>query len=168
MGYSPKEIEDARAAVPEQYRPTAQTPLPFPKISEVAASEPSPANEAQLALNEAGVDGTKADDPLFEDENDEKILTAVEARNLAERLAKADRDEEFQAALSGTLAGRIFENYFDKNQFNQKTTREKDQKARAEMYYIAILQAQIEALDAQIADLTNKIDNFRGQTFYGG
>ena len=112
----------------------------------------------------AGQDNV-ANEANFEDEHGNWVLTEAEAWKLAAALAAAKNEEEFQAALSGILAGRIFENYFDKNQFNQKTTREKDQKARAEMYYIAILQAQIEALDAQIADLTNKIDNFEGKHF---
>ena len=112
----------------------------------------------------AGQDNV-ANEANFEDEHGNWVLTEAEAWKLAAALAAAKDDEEFQAALSGILAGRIFENYFDKNEINQKTAREKDQKARADMYYMAILQAQIEALDAQIADLTNKIDNFEGKHF---
>ena len=106
----------------------------------------------------AGQDNV-ANEANFEDEHGNWVLTEAEAWKLAAALAAAKNEEEFQAALSGILAGRIFENYFDKNEINQKTAREKDQKARADMYYIAILQAQIDALDAQIDALYQQRDS---------
>lgn len=77
-------------------------------------------------------------------------LNPQELRNLASKLAAQDTDEELLAAASGTLSGRILVSYFAHLDKKALDGRQKDAKARAETHYLALLQAQLDGLNAEI------------------
>lgn len=103
-------------------------------------------------------DSAPADEATYEDEHGDKFLSEQEARRLAIRLAGEDQTAELLAAQAGVLAGRMVENYFAQNKDRLNETRTKDQKARTEIYYMMILQAQIDGLNARIVVLDGQIN----------
>lgn len=86
-------------------------------------------------------------------------LNPQELRNLASRLAAQDTDEELLAAASGTLSGRILASYFQHLDARLRDARRDEAKARADTHYLALLQAQLDALDGEIAALDEDIWN---------
>jgi hypothetical protein len=86
-------------------------------------------------------------------------LNPQELRNLASKLAAQDTDEELLAAASGTLSGRTLASYFAYLDDRLRATRRENAKARADTHYLALLQAQLDALDGEIAALDEDIWN---------
>lgn len=85
-------------------------------------------------------------------------LTPQELRNLASQLAAQEADEDLLAAAAGILPGRILASYFAHMDNRLKDARQRDAKARAETHYLALLQAQMDALDARIEELDIQIE----------
>lgn len=91
-------------------------------------------------------------------DRDVSNLTPRELVDLALKLAKLEQNDELLAAAAGLLPGRIMANYFAHLDTKLKDAQQKDAKARADMHYLALLQAQLDALEADIAVLDDQID----------
>lgn len=92
------------------------------------------------------------------DENNARSdLTAPELRDLALKLAKIKDNDEMMAAAAGLLPSRIISSYFAHLDQRSIQARQDSAKARADAHYMALLQAQIAALDVQIGDLEDAL-----------
>ena len=85
-------------------------------------------------------------------------LNPQELRNLAVRLAKMETEEELRMALSGVLSGRMMQFFFKHLHDAQAKAAEQQRKNRADMFYLALLQAQLDQLNEQIAWYTGEIE----------
>lgn len=93
------------------------------------------------------------------------FLNPQELRNLAVRLAKMETEEELRMALSGVLSGRMMTFFFQHLHDTQAKATEQQRKNRADMFYLALLQAQIDQLNEEIAVLDERITEFEDRHF---
>lgn len=87
-------------------------------------------------------------------------LTAQDLRNIAARVAKQDVDDELIAARSGVLSGRIVATLFRAQELKEREAAKAREKDRDRSLYLAALQAQIDALNKQIAEYDDRIKDF--------
>lgn len=129
------EAQEARKSIPLKY---------------LASSEASLQAKFEMSDIDADCDG---------------FLNPQELRNLAARLMKMETEEDLRAALSGVLSGRLLEGFFKhRDEALQKAAKE-ERKARQDMYYLALLQAQIDQLKWDIQGLTKEIDGIESDFF---
>lgn len=91
------------------------------------------------------------------DADGDGYLNPQELRNLASRLAKMETEDELRAALSGVLSGRLLEGFFKYREEALQKAAKEERKARDDLFYMALLQAQLDDLNRQIGDLGERI-----------
>ncbi|OSQ47037.1 hypothetical protein TALK_13480 [Thalassospira alkalitolerans] len=94
------------------------------------------------------------------DENNARTdLSPQELRDFALKLGKIEDNDEMLAAAAGLLPSRIMSGYFAHLDDRLRQTRQDSAKARANAHYMALLQTQLDGLEADIKILNNEIND---------
>ncbi len=159
MGFTRKEVEEKRDAIPTLYRADRGTGASLSDAMrrteiEYAVADARDAEADKIAFIEA--EGAIA--MAQAGAGSRKIETLQDLRDLAVTLEAMDTDDERRNALAGIVSGRMIANYFAFLDKRRAEAQANERKSRQEAHYMALLYAQIAELDFQIGQLEDALD----------